>query len=117
MERAMDTLYVWLALFLLVNIVVGFIRVLRGPTAADRMLAAELFGTAAVAVMLLLAGASGEQALVDVALVFALLSALAVVTFVSRAWTAIPTRDADKAVDAGKPGARERRDDGGRPVQ
>lgn len=85
----MNALYLWLALFLLLNIIVGIVRILRGPTAADRMLAAELFGTAAVAIILLLAHASDEPALVDVALVFALLSALAVVTFVSRAWSAM----------------------------
>jgi hypothetical protein len=33
---------------------------MRGPTAADRMLAAQLFGTTAVAVLLLLAEGMGE---------------------------------------------------------
>ena len=91
----MTELYLWLSLFLLLNIVVGMIRILRGPTAADRMLAAELFGTAAVAIMLLLAQADGRGALIDVALVFALLSALAVVAFVSRTWSALAEREAD----------------------
>lgn len=76
-----------LALFLLLNLGAGMWRVLRGPTAADRMLAAQLFGTTAVAILLLLAEAPGSAALRDVALVFALLAAVTAVAFVRRAWT------------------------------
>ena len=76
-----------LALFLMLNLGAGMWWVLRGPTAADRMLAAQLFGTTAVAILLLLAEASGSAALRDVALVFALLAAVTAVAFVRRAWT------------------------------
>lgn len=82
----MQTLYFVLALFLLLNIGAGMWRILRGPTAADRMLAAQLFGTTAVAVLLLLAQASAKPALRDVALVFALLAAVTAVAFVRRTW-------------------------------
>lgn len=82
----MQILYLALALFLLVNLGAGMWRILRGPTAADRMLAAQLFGTTAVAVLLLLAQATGNTALRDVALVFALLAAVTAVAFVRRAW-------------------------------
>lgn len=70
------------ALFLLATIAAGMVRVLRGPTAGDRMLAAQLFGTTGVAILLILAEALGRPALVDVALVFALLAAVATVAFV-----------------------------------
>ncbi len=76
-----------LAVFLMLNLGAGMWRVLRGPTAADRMLAAQLFGTTAVAILLLLAEASGSAVLRDVALVFALLAAVTAVAFVRRAWT------------------------------
>ncbi len=82
----MQTLYLALALFLLLNLGAGLWRVLRGPTAADRMLAAQLFGTTAVAMLLLFAEADGNAALRDVALVFALLAAVTAVAFVRRAW-------------------------------
>jgi len=82
----MQTLYLGLALFLLLNLGAGMWRVLRGPSAADRMLAAQLFGTTAVAVLLLLAQATESTALLDVALVFALLAAVTAVAFVRRAW-------------------------------
>ena len=78
-----------IVVILLLNIVVGLVRVLRGPESADRMLAAEMFATSAVAIIIILAITRSMPALLDVALVFALLSALAVVTFVSRAWSAL----------------------------
>ena len=92
----MQTLFLLLALFLLLNLCAGMWRVLRGPTAADRMLAAQLFGTTAVAVLLLLAQAFDNTALRDVALVFALLAAVTAVAFVRRVW---PDQKADH--DAG----------------
>jgi multicomponent Na+:H+ antiporter subunit F len=82
----METLYLALAIFLMLNVAAGLLRILRGPTAADRMLAAQLFGTTGVAILLLLAEAQGQPALRDVALVFALLAALATVAFVKRVW-------------------------------
>jgi multicomponent Na+:H+ antiporter subunit F len=81
-----QTLYLALAVFLLLNLGAGMWRVLRGPSPADRMLAAQLFGTTAVAVLVLLAQAMGSAALLDVALLFALLAAVTAVAFVRRAW-------------------------------
>jgi multicomponent Na+:H+ antiporter subunit F len=83
----MSLLLLGIASFLLLNLAAGLWRVMRGPTAADRMLAAQLFGTTAVAVLLLLAEGMGEAALRDIALVFALLAAVAAVAFVQRVWS------------------------------
>lgn len=80
----MTGLYLGLTLLLLATIVIGLVRILRGPTAADRMLAAQLFGTTTVAILLLLGQATSSQALWDVALVFALLTAIAAIAFVRR---------------------------------
>lgn len=85
-----------LALLLLLNLVVGLYRVVRGPDVADRMLAAQLFGTTAVGIILLLAEAFARPALRDIALVFALLAAVTAITFVQRAW--IET-DSDRGTD------------------
>ncbi len=82
----MEVFYFSMALFLLLNVLLGLVRVLQGPTPADRMLAAQLFGTTGVAMLLLLAQGMGIAALRDVALVFALLGGLTVVAFVRRAW-------------------------------
>jgi multicomponent Na+:H+ antiporter subunit F len=81
----MNEWFLGLAFFLLLNVIAGLGRILRGPTPADCMLAAQLFGTTGVAMLLLLAPALGP-ALNDVALVLVLLAAMATVAFVSRAW-------------------------------
>lgn len=82
----MQVWYLLLALGLLSTVVAGMARILRGPTPADRMLAALLFGTTGVAILLLFAQGLRLPALHDVALVFALLAAVAVVAFVRRTW-------------------------------
>ena len=82
----MQILYFTMALFLLLNLIAGMWRVLRGPTAADRMLAAQLFGTGGVAILLILAQAMQMPSLVDVALIYALLAAVTMVVFVRRQW-------------------------------
>ena len=73
------------ALFILAMVALGLIRVLRGPDDVDRMMAAQLLGTGGVAVLLLLAVAAEIPAIVDVALMLALLAAFAAVTFVTSA--------------------------------
>lgn len=80
----MNSFLLLLALFLFINLIVGIWRILRGPTASDLMLAAQLFGTIAVAILLVLAEAADHSSLRDVALIFALLSAVAAVAFVRR---------------------------------
>ena len=84
---SMQFLYYGLAFFLLLTLGAGMWRIIDGPTAADRMLTAQLFGTTAVALLLLLAEANRTSALRDVALVFALLAAVTAVAFVRQAWT------------------------------
>jgi multicomponent Na+:H+ antiporter subunit F len=80
----MSDFYLAVAIFLLLNILAGLVRVFRGPTPADRMLAAQLFGTTGVAILLVLAESQQQPALRDVALVFALLAAVLAVAFVKR---------------------------------
>ncbi|MCL4553647.1 MAG: monovalent cation/H+ antiporter complex subunit F [Actinobacteria bacterium] len=80
-----EGVFVGFAIVIFITMLLGFIRVERGPTAADRMLAAQLFGTTGVALMLLLAEAFQVPALRDVALVLALLAAVTGIAFVKRA--------------------------------
>jgi multicomponent Na+:H+ antiporter subunit F len=72
------------ALLLILNFVAGLLRVWWGPSAADRMLAAQLFSTTGTAVLLLLSKGLSNPALQDVALVSALLAAVSTVVFVRR---------------------------------
>ncbi len=72
------------ATVILLSLGFALLLVWRGPTRADRMMAAQLAGTSGVGVVVLLAPTSGWPAL-DVALVLALLAALAAVAFVKSA--------------------------------
>lgn len=82
----MNPIYIVFALILLLAVALGMVRVLIGPTAADRMITAQLFGSCGLAILLVLYQGLGSVVLLDVALVFALLAALASMTFVRRAW-------------------------------
>ncbi|MDP3538680.1 MAG: monovalent cation/H+ antiporter complex subunit F [Azonexus sp.] len=75
-----------IALFLLGNLIVALLVAARGPTSADRMLMALLFGSTGTGILVLLAQAMHIPALVDVALVLALLAAIGGVAFAKRAW-------------------------------
>jgi multicomponent Na+:H+ antiporter subunit F len=86
-----------IALFLALNLGAGLIRVARGPTPADRMVAAQLFGTTGVAILLILSRAMDQPALADVALVFALLAVVVSVAFVKRGWVRWADPDRDRA--------------------
>lgn len=72
------------AVVLLITLLAGLWRIWYGPRPADRMLAAQLFGTTGVAIMLVLAQAMQQPALNDVALVLGLLAAIAMIAFVKR---------------------------------
>ena len=82
----MSWMHIIFALVLLPAIAAGMFRILRGPTEADRMMTAQLFGTCGVAILLLLSEGMNTPSLIDIALVFALLAALATMTFVRRTW-------------------------------
>jgi multicomponent Na+:H+ antiporter subunit F len=73
------------AFIVLLSVLAGLWRVLRGPRRADRLMAAQLLCTGGIAALLLAAGAYGEDAILDVALLLALLGAFASVAFVMAA--------------------------------
>lgn len=82
----MSSIHIIFAFIILCTVAVGMLRILKGPTAADRMMAAQLFGTCGVGILVLLAKGTGSAILLDIALVYALLAALATMTFVRRTW-------------------------------
>jgi multicomponent Na+:H+ antiporter subunit F len=68
--------------FVLATVALGLVRILRGPSEADRIMAAQLLGSGGIAALLLLAEAMSVPAAVDVALTLALLAAFVSVAFV-----------------------------------
>ncbi len=79
----MNTALSLAVIFLIINLAAGLVRVARGPSPEDRMLAALLFGSTTVAVLLILAQLMEIPALRDVALLFGLLAAIISVAFVA----------------------------------
>jgi multicomponent Na+:H+ antiporter subunit F len=86
----------WAAAFLVLMVALGLVRVARGPGRAERMMAAQLLGTGGIGALLLYAVATGDGAVVDVALTLALLSAFAAIAFVK-------SGEVDKASDEEPP--------------
>jgi multicomponent Na+:H+ antiporter subunit F len=84
----MISLEMTIAFFLLLNLVAALERAARGPTPADRMVAALLFGSTGVGTLALMAFAGGAKPLIDVALILALLAAITGIAFAQRAWVA-----------------------------
>ena len=70
------------AAFVVLMVALGLVRVARGPGRAERMMAAQLLGTGAIGALLLFSVATGEGAVLDVALTLALLGAFASIAFV-----------------------------------
>lgn len=77
-----------LAVVLLIAAALGMIRITLGPTSADRMLASMLFGTVGVALTLVFGALEDMPTLIDMAIVFAILTSVTSVAFVERAWGA-----------------------------
>jgi multicomponent Na+:H+ antiporter subunit F len=69
--------------FILLTVLLGLLRVLRGPGDTERVMAAQLLGTGGVAALLLLGSAVDLTAATDLALVLVLLAAFVAVAFVT----------------------------------
>ena len=64
-----------------VALVIAFIRLVKGPTLPDRIVAMDLFGMLVVALIVVLAGWSGVRATLDAAIVIALVGFLGTVAY------------------------------------
>lgn len=91
----MTAVYWGVSAVLLATVAVGLWRFFRGPTAADRLMVTQLFGTTGVAICLLLSAALGNSAILDVALALALLSVVTTAAFTRFYWS-LPSRSSDR---------------------
>ena len=60
-----------------------FFRLVRGPTLPDRVISIDLIGILIVCVLVIVAGDSGQQAFLDVAIVIALISFVGTIAYAS----------------------------------
>ena len=58
-----------------------FVRLVRGPSLPDRVISIDLIGILIVCVLVVVAGDSGQQAFLDVAMVIALISFVGTVAY------------------------------------
>ncbi len=76
----MNTVLVITTLAVLATMALALVRALAGPTVYDRIVAVNVFGTKTVLVVALITYITGHADLIDVALVYALINFIAVVT-------------------------------------
>ncbi len=70
-----------------VALLIAFVRLVKGPTLPDRIVAIDLFGVLVVGLIVMLAATSGVSAMLDAAIVIALigfLGTIAYATYVER---------------------------------
>jgi multicomponent Na+:H+ antiporter subunit F len=79
----MTTYYALLSGALIICLLFAMIRIFKGDTSADRMIAAQLFGTLGVAILIVFSFLEGNKNLLNVALVLALLTPLSLIAFVT----------------------------------
>lgn len=76
-----ETLLYGALIMVAIALLLSFVRVVHGPTLPDRVVALDLIGVCAVALMVLGAAASGERAFLDAAVVMALLGFLGTIAY------------------------------------
>lgn len=89
----MTTFYLSAAVVLLLTIILGLGHLFRQPGRAESLVAALLFGSTGVALVLVLGQGLGMERTLDIALVFALLAAVLGVAFVLRGWPRDDTQE------------------------
>ena len=62
-------------------LLVAFVRLVKGPTLPDRIVAMDLFGVLVVGLIVVLAGSTGVRATLDAAIVIALIGFLGTVAY------------------------------------
>ena len=93
----MTAFYLSAAVVLLLTIVLGLGHVFRQPGRAESLLAALLFGSTGVALVLVLGKGLALDRALDIALVFALLAAVLGVAFVLRGWPEDESKEDDQS--------------------
>lgn len=79
LEAAYRTVYVGALIFLALMIFLCLIRAVKGPKIADRIVAVNMMGTMVMVIIAILALMLKEGYLVDICLIYAMISFLAVI--------------------------------------
>ena len=79
LEHAYHGLYIFALCFLAIMLVLCLIRSIRGPKIADRIVAVNMMGTMVMVIIVVLSLLLNEGYLVDICIIYAMISFLAVV--------------------------------------
>lgn len=79
LDAAYSVLFCCVLLFLAVMVVLCLIRAIVGPRVADRIVATNMMGTMVMVIIAVLAVMLGEGYLMDISLIYAMISFLAVI--------------------------------------
>lgn len=79
LQNAYHIVFVGALIFLAVMLLFCFIRAVRGPRVADRIVAVNMMGTMVMVIIAILALLLNEGYLVDICIIYAMISFLAVV--------------------------------------
>lgn len=72
-------IFISILIFLAILLLFCLIRAIKGPTVADRVVAVNMMGTMVMVIIAMLAVFMGESYLLDICLIYAMISFLAVV--------------------------------------
>lgn len=75
----MNSLLLGASLLLILSLMLGLVRAFKGPSLSDRIMSIQLLGTGGVALLCLLSLALALPALLDTALILALLAVVTVI--------------------------------------
>lgn len=79
LQGAYHVVFVGALIFLAIMLVLCFIRAVRGPRVADRIVATNMIGTIVMVIIAILALLLKEGYLVDICIIYAMISFLAVI--------------------------------------
>ncbi len=79
MDKAYEILFTAALICLAAGMILALVRVIRGPRVADRIMGVNMIGTMAVCALAILSRIMGKAYLLDVALIYCMISFLAVV--------------------------------------
>lgn len=98
LERSYHVLFVIILVILAIMLFLCLLRACMGPTVADRLVAVNMMGTMVIVIIATLAIMMGEGYLVDISLIYAMLSFLAVVVL-SKVIIGIHREDTERLSD------------------
>ena len=103
MEKYYMFLYIFVLVCLGVGLILSLVRVLRGPRVADRIIGINIIGTLGAMIVAVLGVVLEERFIVDVSLLYSLMSFLAVVVlarnFISAAASKERREEAEKLLE------------------